>query len=661
MSEPWVAIAVAAALLYLPGTALLSVLRCAVPFRFGLAPAASAGILALLGFAFAPFGIRWELPWVVLGVLVILGVAAVCGRVLVRRGLAGERPRHGPPGVGPLALTVAGALASAAVLVVPIVRAGLRLDSRINAFDAVFHLNAVAFVRADGMATPWTALAGMYGGERPFYPVSLHLVAALVPGDVVTAMNATLLIVLCSTGFTLASLLWAVTPAVLPPLWRASVIALCLPMSTLFLSIPTMVLPMGLWPNALAAVVLPAVVAAALHGVRVLDRILRRPTWRARAGHLLELLPEAVVIGGGILIHPSLTFSLAALSLALLIVHALVLARRAPRRALALGALIVAACIAYDIVGMTVLRGMALTTKPFMDPLSTLLTLLSDRPRLSAVPLKTQYVLGVYPLAVIGAVSAVRSRSRVRLGLVAFAVVVSVLALSTANSWVPLASLTNPWYQARERVLPLLTCTVVALAAIGALRLVEEVRERRPRWAVPLVLVLAVSVAVPAAGTALDPNRLPRVVQLTGAAGGDYFAQYLTDAEDRFIVESASRLPEDAVVLGDPADGTAYYWALGRRRVAFPHLGRPGTPALRDIALNAEDMGSNAHVCSLMAAQGDELYLYADRSATRAGGRLGPPASEYYSGLDGISAEHLELVDSAGDGDFVLYRVTPPC
>lgn len=661
MSEPWVAIAVAAALLYLPGTALLSVLRCAVPFRFGLAPAASAGILALLGFVFAPIGIRWELPWVVLGVLAVLGVAAVCGRLLVRRGLAGERPRHGPQGAGPLALTVAGALASAAVFVVPTVRAGLRLDSRINAFDAVFHLNAVAFVRADGMATPWTALAGMYGGERPFYPVSLHLLAALVPGDVVTAMNATLLVILCSTGFTLASLLWAVTPAALPPLWRAATIALCLPMGTLFFSIPTMVLPMGLWPNALAAVVLPAVAAATLHGVRVLDRIRRHPAWRARFGHLLELLPEAVVIGGGVLIHPSLAFSLGAIVLALLIVHDLLLARRAPRPALALGALIIAACIAYDVVGMTLLRGMALTTKPFMDPLSTLLTLMSDRPRLTAVPLKTQYVLGVYPLAALGAVSAVRSRSRVRLGLLAFAAVAAVLALSTANSWVPLASLTNPWYQARERVLPMLTCAVVALAAIGAVRLVEEARRRRPRWAAPLVIALAVSVAVPAAGTALDPNRLPRVVELTGAAGGDYFAQYVTDAEEDFIAQSAARLPADAVVLGDPADGTAYYWALGHRRVVFPHLGRPGTPALRDIALNAEDMDSDPHVCSLVTGQGEDLYLYEDRSATQAGGRLGPPASEFYSGLDAIPGQHLELVDSAADGDYVLYRLTPPC
>lgn len=655
------AIIVAASLLVVPGTALLSVLRCSVPFRLGLAPAASAGILGLLGLALTPLGIRWELPSVLIGVTVMTALAALIGRALVRQGIAGERPDHGPRGLVPVVLTLLGAAAAAAAVIVPAVRAGLGPETRINAFDAVFHYNAIAFVRSDGNATPWTALAGMYGGQRPYYPVSLHLLAALVPGTPIEAMNATLLVVVCATGLTTASLLWAVTPARIEPAWRGTVIALCLPMTALFFSIPVMVVPMGLWPNALAAVAFPAVAAATLHAIRVLDRIRRHEQWRDRAVRLLELLPEAVVIGGGVLIHPSIAFALGALALAAGTVHAVLIARSAPRRAAALGALLLIGVIVYDIAGMTVLRGMALTEKPWMGPISAVLALLSDRPRLTAVPLKSQYVIGVYALTVLGTVHAVRSRSRVRLTLVAFSVVALVLALGTVSSWVPLASLTNPWYQARERVLPMLTCTVIALAAIGGVRLIEAVRQRRPHAALPVLLALALSVAVPVVATAVSPDRLPRVVALTGATGSDYFARYVTDDEAQFIVTSAQQLPEDAVILGDPADGTAYYWAMGHRRVVFPHLGRPATPALREIALEAENVGSDPRVCALLRARGPDLYVYEDRSSTRAGGVDGPPSTNLYTGLDGIPTEHLTLVSASSDGEHRLYRLDLPC
>lgn len=650
----------AALVLYVPGIAVLTALRCRVPFRIGLAPAATAGIFGVLGMLMTPLGIEWSQVTAAIGVGAVTAAAGAAGFALSRTGLARERPQSGPRGVLARVLTLSGCAAAAAILILPLRASGMHLDSLLPAFDAIFHYNGVAFVRSGGQATPWTALAGMYGPAHPYYPVSLHLIASLVPGGVVEATNATILVVLGSSGFTMASLLWTVAPRSVPLRLRAVVIAATIPTVTLFFSIPVMTLLMGLWPNALAAVVFPAVLAAVLNAIRVADAVRRQGTWRGRARHALELIPEALVIGGGILIHPSIAFDLLVVVFALAIMHTVLLARSDRRRALIQALVLVAVLVIYDVIGATVLRGMALTSKTEEGIWTTVLTLLADRPRLTAIPLKAQYAMVVVALAAVGIAQAWRSRSRLRLALVAFGAVSFVLALGTAYSFTPLSSLANPWYQARERVVPLLTCALVPLACVGACLLLDRVRRRRPPLLVPATVLVVLALVVPAILTATSAQRLPAMVRLMAPRPDGYYAVYVAPEEAEFITDSASRLPEDAVVLGDPASGAAMYWALGDRRVLFPHLGRPATAGLLEIAARAEEMDTDPQVCRLVRSQGRDLYLYRDFSsqgldAIAAGG------SQAYPGLDGISVEHLDKVSESADGRYALFRLTPPC
>ncbi|WP_460477615.1 DUF6541 family protein [Brachybacterium huguangmaarense] len=655
-----IAVIAAAAILYLPGIALLTALRCRVPFRIGLAPAATAALFGVSGFAFAPLGIRWDPVPVAIAIVVGVSLAALLGFALSRGGIARDRPDSQPKSPVAVIISILGALAAAAVVLVPVLSSSVGLGSIASSFDAVFHYNAVAYVRADGRATPWTALSGMYAGQDTFYPVSLHLLAAFVPGSPVEAMNAMLLVILASSGFTMTSLLWSVAPRSLPTTLTAIVIASTVPAVSLFFSVPVMVLVMGLWPNALAAVVFPAVLAAALHSIRVIDSLRRHRTWRSRAVHLLDLTPEVIVIIGGVLIHPVILFQLGVVVFALGVVHAALVARVQRRRAIAQAALLVAVLVAFDVAGATVLRGMALTAKVETGLPTTVITLMADRPRITAIPLKASYVVVVYVLALVGAVYAIRSRSRLRCALVSLLCVSFVIALGTAYSWTPLSSLANPWYQARERVMPVVTTAVIPLAMLGGCWSIGLVRRRWPRHTALAVALLVGSAAVPAVGTATDPQRLPSVVELMSDSGAreGYYVAYVGKGEADFIARSAAELPHDALVLGDPAEGASMYWAIGDRAVLYPHLGRPSTSQQRTIAANADKLDQDPSVCALLQRQGDDLYLYRDYAQARA---AVPGDVDYYAGLRDLPLDDLRVVSRSPDGRQVLYRIEPGC
>lgn len=656
------AIGTALAWLFLPGYLALLVLRARVPMRLGAAPAMSALLLTAAGFIFAPFGIAWDWPVVLLSLLVLVG-ALWAMRLAVEKCWPptpkDQEPRESAARLpwAAHAITAVGILAVAAIYLIPIAGSGLAITSISSAFDAVFHYNGVAYVREYGEATPWTALSNMYGGEQHFYPVVLHLFASLVAGAPVPALNATVLVALCSAGVPLASLLWLVAPATTRVRMVAISIAALLPFATLFFSIPYMALIVGLWPNALAAVAFPGIVATILSAfVHRVSGSSRDAEWFVRS-----IVPAVLTATGGVFIHPSLAFAIALAVFALVAAHAWSIRATRQRRALLLVGLLIATAVVYDFVAMTTLRGMALTPKIEMDPITTVLTLLADRPRITAVPLNLGYLLVVYLLAAIGIVVTLASRSRMRWSLVILAGISFIVALGTAYSFLPLSSLANPWYQARERVLPIMMTALVALAAVGLFAVVLRRQNSTRTRALILCGLIAIS-GLHGYFNVSSGERVPKIVALAADSSGAYLTNTVSPGEQRFIESSAQKLPRDAVVLGNPRDGAAMYWALGGADVVYPHLGRPTTRIDLLISGRAHFLEWDKEVCEAVGSHGKHVYFYEDKSGELAT-EISPDGAKEgsFKGLEDMPSDTLTKVAEGGDGVWVLYELSLPC
>lgn len=659
MTSPWVALLSACGLLYLPGLALLMSVRTRMPFRLGLAPVATAGLLGLLALVYHLCAVPWTLLSVLPGIAVLVALAALAAQQLRLRGLLGgadERPeaRRVPPGAA--AVSALGGVLALGVVLWSFSRTPMHVTDISSAFDAVFHYNAVEAIRRGGDALPWTALSDMYGGIDAYYPVSFHQLASIVPAGPVVAANATVLALLSSGALATASLAWTVAPRTLPPLQRAVIIAGCTSLTAVFFSVPVMALLMGLWPNAFAATAYPAVLAAVISGMRVIREadIRRRPLLTA-----VRLMPEALIILGGVWIHPSVGFALVIVAFALAAVAVVRTWRPHRRRALLILVVALGALGVCEIVGATLLRSMALTPKITMGPVTTVLSLLVDRPRITRIHLKTQYVAVPLLLGCIGVVVAIRSRSRTLLLLVALAGCTFVVALGTAYGFLPLSSLANAWYQARERVMPMLTTVVLVLAVAGACTIVSRARSRSPRLGTIVLGLVAVATLAPTVATAVDPARMPAITSLAADRSGTYLTTTVDPEERTFIVASARSLPGDAVVVGLPSDGTSMYYALGGRDVVLPHLGYPSTRTQLAVATRGRELGTDAGVCRTVRSLGSHLYYYRDT-----GGRAssGPAVtSDTFRGLEDLPAQYLTPVAQSPDGRYRLYALTPPC
>lgn len=658
-SDAIIVLLVAGAVLYVPGLALILAARVRLPYAVGFAPAMTAGVFALLGLLYPLAGIPWNLGTAGAGTAVVALAGGLVGRVARARTGVLSVPDDAPAGLLGGAVLSAAALVAALVLLVPMYRISPGLNSLISSFDSMFHYNAVALVRDRGDVSPFTGLEIMFDGSPTFYPILFHQVASLVPGEIVRAVNASVLVMLCSSATAMASLLWILTPASFPRWQRALIAGLLVPSVFLFFSIPFMALTVGLWPNAFASSLLPAVMAAALLTVRRVREGIARSSV-GPTGTVVSALPLALIVGGAICVHPSMAFSAAVLAWCIAV--AVLVRQLRTRRRLALAGL--GACLAvlvvYDVVGATLLRSMAQTVKPWMSGPAVVMTMLADRPRLTAIPLKLLFVVPVYLLTLVGVVSVLRRRTTLGLALVIHLIATFVIALGAMIPFLPISSLANPWYQARERILPMFTMTAIALAAIGLAAIVPWLRRRAPALRAALGLGIAAALLAPVALTATDWMRMPRLLELSLHRDG-YLVAYVSSEERDFIEESSAQIPRTAVVLGVPSDGTPMFYSLGDRSVVFPHGGYPSTPTQMLLATRGDDILTDPEVCRTLRGFGEEVYFYEDRSPFRAGLIMSPLHRQVYGALDRFYPTGQTLVAQSPDGLYRLYRLDLPC
>ncbi len=635
------------ALLTGPGLLLLLAAGARVPVRWGWAPPLTVLAAVLLAAVLHLLAIPWTPLSTGVGLVLLLAAVRALRDVLHRRtdrsSVAAPRESIAQPALRMQAeLLVSGTCALAGIATAASAMRWMGgIDTLNGSYDSFFHLSAIAEIRHRRDATLTSALTGLYG-EPTFYPVVVDALSALLPLDTIPAANAMALAMLAAQPAALAALVATCVVSTRRRPWLAVLAALTAP---IFLSVPAMALVMGLWPVVLGALCLPPALAAV---VLLME---------GRLG--VHPVPGALGVGavllGTALAHPTIMFSVAVFAGLIVLVHGAARLRAGQRRrgGIQVG-LALAAALLFVIGSRILLEGMDLT-RPSSDPLlSVLWRVLVDTPRVPVLEAPLWPVAVLWVLAVVGAVAALRRRETIGTTAVLGVVVTIVLAVATQIS-APLAeALVNPWYGARERIAPLMTALLVVLMARG----LAALDARTLRWAqLPLAPVAAGALVLTSVFAVAVPQRLPLTGSLAYTAYGLQLSPYVTPRERAFIERTAAQLPDDAVVLGDPRDGTPLYWSVGGVETVFPIMGSPQT---RDGALIAKyfsRLDDRRQVCDALARV-SPTHLYRDTSEFS--GRLISPASApTWVGLYGIPPKDLRLVEQ--DGPYALYEVTLPC
>ena len=617
------------ALLLVPGLAGLRAAGLRGPSGWGAAPALSLSAVAVGAVLAAAVGLPWG--WATASGCVVLGAGLTAAARVLPDAAADERP-------GSSARAMLGAVAGAAaggLLVLLAVARGLGSPGALSqTFDAVFHLNAVRWVmdQQDGSSLHLAAAAG--GGRDGFYPAAFHDLAALVatlrPEDLPLAVN-TVAVAAAAVAWPLGCA--ALADAVLGRRWAAAPGVAGL-LSAGFTAFPYLLLSFGvLWPNALAGSVLPGVLA-------LLVRAVRPGAWRTRV-LALGCLP------GLALAHPNAVFALLVLAFPLL---ALTWADRVrgapPERRTRLLATAGAAVLLLG-GGAAVLARSATLQAVFG----------ADWPARESVAQATGEVIlnaqargpalwVLSGLTVLGAVAAWRRRDS-RWLVPAHLVLAALYVLAAGSDSTLSRVLTGVWYNDSFRLAALVPVTAVALATAGVLAVagrLAAVAPRAPRTAV-LAAVLAV-VAVTSGGLSARDH--------VSRLRPPYASSALVGPAERALLERLpSEVPADAVIVGNPWNGSALSYALGGRRSLFPHLSARVWDADRElVASRLDQVAAGDGVCAALQRLGVRWALGGSSTFWR-----GDRRQAAYAGLTDLAGRPgLREVDRGGR--LTLYEVT---
>ena len=663
---------VVACLLLVPGWVIGRAARLGALPSLAVAPAIGSALIGVAEILTRALALTWR-PW---GWAVIAALSV--GSTLLMHLLAG--PAAGPecqrmPWSRAERMILAGGLTVAVVVPAGVILSSLPgPDYPAQAFDATFHLNAVAAIREGGNASMLGGLSSLYSGRAIYYPTVWHGAVALAPGGPVPASTAGIL--------ALTAVIWPLSLlgllARVTGLDSASgsvgdgadrrqqvcSVAAVLALSAGLVGFPLLLMTsLAVWPYALSVLGLP--------GALVLYDQLREGAVSKRL-HLTWVLLMLAVAGGVVAAHGTGLFNLAILTLPFLAdVVASLWRRSAGRRGgqalLVAGAAGILLALA---TGAWLMRGSLASVLGYERPaggvagaVATLGQALIDLPMYGSVPGATVPIGVVFGLLTLGSAWWARSRRDQRPWLVMWLLALALLVLTGGPQWVG-RQLGSPWYLQKARILPLAILPALILVAQGGagqpgqrlwavLRRTASrlggVRSGRTAAAMMVALVLLpVAARVPVeralVASVYDPQRIQ-------------YGTLLTEDAITLIQRSRSRLPDGAVVLGAPSRGAAHLWSLGGVHVVYPMraAAAPGTPeaALASAwpALGQKD----SQTCTLLNQLGVR-YFYSSSDATASGSVTGAAPLRWDASLTQVPTEGLELIDS--EGSTSLWRIT---
>ncbi|WP_314213687.1 DUF6541 family protein [Pseudarthrobacter equi] len=654
----------AAALLFVPGLAVGAAARLRGFRIFALAPGISVSIVAIAAIV-APFaGVRWSLPPVLVITAILAGLAFVASVVVAKKGTA-VQPHDGGNRRWVLGSIVLAVVLAAFLVARRLVEAIGHPESFSQTFDNVFHLNAIRYILDTGSGSSLT-LNEMTGAAS--YPAAWHdLVSLLVSvggGGIPVSVNVINIVVAAVVWplgcLYLARTVWGKRPAVI---LSAGVL------SAGFGAFPISLLDFGvLYPNFLAVALLPLVLAVSLEvlglsAVPIHSRIIG-------ALFLLAVLP------GVALAHPSAAMAwIALMTPPAVFVYVRFLVRtwtsaRGRTRWTATAAL-----MAMGVIAVVVVRILWDLVRPpaeaaFWPPVESSGQAIGEVIASSAIGRPVAWA--VMALTLVGIFVVIRSgRQLWWLGTYAVAAFLFVVVSSfPADNF--RAYWTGIWYNDPPRLAALLPLVTIPLATRGAVCAWELMLRGVTRSAgiakrktaaergkpfekgarVPLAtyMVVAGLIAVLALGVLTQRGS---VRQAQDSMAGSYRlsadSPLISSDELELIDRLSEEVPEDAVMVGNPWNGSSLAYALADRKLIQLHILSAvpdGTGALLNGPTPSKD---DPAVCP--AVQKLNIDYILDFGHREVHGR-----DSGYKGLDSLIAAGMATLEDS-EGDAKLYKL----
>ena len=669
----WAAVVPAVVILLAPG----GLVAWALGLR-GLLLVAVAGPLTLagagvLGVVLGELGVPFS-AWTLLAAALLTAALLLLGRRLLRRhrdGVpladAGERT--------PWPVWLAVALSGVAIAIGVMTALG-SADRISQSYDAVFHLNAAAFVlqEGDGSSFHLYRLSNP-GDDLEFYPAAWHALTAMVAqvsgAGIPVAMNAAWVAV--------SAAIWVPGAVVLTdtlagrgPNRRMLLVSAAI-LAAVFPAFPLLLLAWGtLYPTGLAYALQPIMLALLV--IAVLSPHGRAPLRepdpvRVRPWLLLTLVGTAAVFA-----HPR-SLPTFAVFVAPLAVYLLV--RWAHRGWLAGRRRTVVAVLAGVAAGLVltavaavlvVFRFYDVDARPISDRLNggpavarqgfaeSLLQAVTHSVVLGS-PERTLGPLLLLAALTIGGLWLAVRRPQYRWIVVAYVALILLYALAAGSNSDLAKLLTGLWYKDKYRLMSALPILAVPLAAAGLTAAVAVFRSwlgrRRVPWARSPVLALGALGVVGATswfGPAHSAMRtsLAEVFSLPATTDRE-----ILSADDRdLLLQLPEHVPAGERVAGNPWDGSSLSWAIGMREPLFPHLTGDWGADRELVARRLDQVATDPAVCEALDRL-DTNYLMHSEDLLWGG----DPQAEVFAPMSAAAgAPGFEEV--ARSGTSVLYRIT---
>lgn len=603
------------------------------------APAVTVAIVVAMGYLYNWFGIFWA-GSTVLPVLAGIGLVGAAvfwkmRRTSALRGTGENTARHTPAwgSLFWLLVTVGWLLA-----VLPLMLSGPATNP-VQQWDPSFHMNGVWSINNIGDGRMGSGLDALFReGNANEYPLGWHIFTSLftTPSTVVLGSNASslaliLLWVVGAGAYT--RMLFGMRAASL----AAPVIAGCM------LSMPgDALMAYNQWPNAAAVALLPGIaVVMILLGRHIADSFggLVKPSWGKLVGGSTGLILSLI---GAIVVHPSVAFNLLVLLLPAVIAGLSKLFHHhwrsgVRRRSAGIVVIFVAGIgIIYAVMETPTVRAMGNYPRSGISwsvAFANLLTPTPPYPNSVSLFLWSAVLAGLLLLGILATYLRRTWWMRVpswpvwSFALFALLVFVSYSPNSALRTW-----LVAPWYSDPRRIMEPQSLALVPLVALGfawlSAWLYGWVSQRSPRVS-PRLLAAALGGALliasgggglaartEAARTVYDPLKLGKPGMAT--AGELTMLQGLDEV-----------LPQDALILGDPQNGSVYVQAIGQRNVFFPALTLSGNPSVNEEVLvdSFNQIHFNPQVCKAVKEEGithfyedDDGYYYSRLRSERTPG-----------------------------------------
>lgn len=655
-------VVVAIGLLFVPGALVAWASRARGMALLAMAPAITVSIVSVSALVAPLLNMEWSLLPVFVFTALISVVALAVTTWLTKTHASkpsGRRAINWWAGAGHgIALVVAAFLIGRRL-----VAAFGRPEAFSQTFDNVFHLNAVRYILDTGSASSITVSAMTGGG---FYPAAWHDLVALLAATTGAAIPVSVNVVNLVVG----SIVWPLGCIFLAHKILGNRVAVSVAagvLSAAFGAFPLMLLDFGvLYPNFLGNALLPVALALGIQALGL--------GWTPSESKTVSWLLFVLVLPGLTLAHPSSTMALVALMVPPLLILWAGLTARLARRSQRV-ALPVAGMVLLLLLGLGALAVLWKTVRPpeiaaFWPPVETTGRAIGEVLTSSAIGRPVSWAVMV--LAVAGLVSLILRRKQ--LWLVGMYAVIAGLFVIVASF--PFGDLrtffTGVWYNDPPRLASLLPTVILPLAVVGAVRgwdkwvvpltarypsarepsAVEEA-PRSPRYGRSPRYV-GISAAIVAASLLAVGTQQANVRAATNSAAGGYQlsndSRLLSSDEMALLMRLPDKVPNDAVMVGNPWNGSALAYAFTGRKLIQLHMLSELPGGSDQLYTRLNEASSDPSLCPIVERLHVGYVLDFGHQEVHGG-------DNGFRGLDNLEASGVAtLLDSQGQAK--IYKLT---